>query len=239
MDSDLLFLQECSNDKLQTLADFLVFDKDGKKRMAESLSGTKLYAYNYPNNMKVLVPCIVEEFRRFGSNSILNIFKEPKSYRQILGDVCKQLKVPYNSGMPVTLIEQQMLQTLVFLTVEKMTDEDISVLLENKVTKSELFKGGDLLVVGSPLFIRIATALIIQIATKMGIKSAVSFIAPFVGGRIFAILAGPIGFVLSGIFAAFDLAGPAYRVTIPFTVYVAYYRIIANRSDIDLKNLLG
>lgn len=238
MDEDLLFLQNCSNDQLKTLADFLVFDKDGKKRLTETLSNSKSYINNYPNNMKVLVPDIIREYRYFGSNSILTIFKEPNSYKTILGDVCKKLKVPYHLAMPVALIEQQMLQTLVYLTVDKLTDEDVSELLERKITKAELLKGGDLLLAGSPLFLRIVTVITIQIAARMGLQGASALLAQFVGGRVFAILAGPVGFALAGLWAAFDIAGPAYRVTIPSTVYIAYYRIIAGKSDEEIKAIL-
>ena len=240
MDEELLFLQNCSNEQLKNLADILVFDKDGKKRYTETLSASKAYLTHYPNDLKAMVPEIALEYRYFGSNTVLNLInKEPKSYRKILGDVCKQLRVPYRSGMPVDLIEQQMLQTLVYLAIEKMTNEDVEELLEGKITKAELLKTGNLLAVGSPLFMRIATVMTIQIASKMGLQGLGAIAAGFASSRAFAILAGPVGFVLASLWSAYDVAGPAYRVTIPFTIYVAYYRMLMNKSEEEIKSILG
>lgn len=42
--------------------------------------------------------------------------------------------------------------------------------------------------------------------------------------RTAAILTGPIGMALMGILAIFDIAGPAYRVTIPTVIQIAMLR---------------
>lgn len=39
-----------------------------------------------------------------------------------------------------------------------------------------------------------------------------------------AIFAGPIGWALTGLWALMDIAGPAYRVTIPVVIQVAFLR---------------
>ena len=43
--------------------------------------------------------------------------------------------------------------------------------------------------------------------------------------RAVSIFAGPIGWILTGLWTFADLAGPAYRVTIPSVIYVAYMRL--------------
>lgn len=239
MDDNLLFLEHCSNDQLKNLADILVFDKDGKKRYTEELSNSKSYANNYPGNLKRILPEIVMEYRKFGSNSILNKFgKTPKNYQEILWDVCKELKVPYREGMPVELIEQQMLQTLVFMSIDKMNDEDVREVLDSDISKAELLKSKDLLVVGAPLFIRIITTMVIQFASKTALRGLGLWAAKFAASRWFAALAGPVGLAISGIWTAFDLSGPAFRVTIPFTVTVAYYRMMQHKSEEEVNAIL-
>ena len=42
--------------------------------------------------------------------------------------------------------------------------------------------------------------------------------------RAMGIFAGPIGWVLTALWTAFDIAGPAYRVTLPCVVQVAFLR---------------
>lgn len=50
-----------------------------------------------------------------------------------------------------------------------------------------------------------------------------------------AILTGPIGWAITGIWTAVDIAGTAYRVTIPAVIEIAYLRKLAqNREAIAL-----
>jgi uncharacterized protein YaaW (UPF0174 family) len=55
---------------------------------------------------------------------------------------------------------------------------------------------------------------------------------------LFAVLAGPIGWVISGIWAAYDIAGPAYRVIIPCTITIAYLRSIYDKTEDELNEIL-
>jgi uncharacterized protein YaaW (UPF0174 family) len=48
--------------------------------------------------------------------------------------------------------------------------------------------------------------------------------------RVMGVLAGPIGWVLTAIWTIVDIAGPAYRVTIPAVIYVAYLRLKQNAA---------
>ncbi|GAA7726309.1 hypothetical protein HpBT014_15400 [Helicobacter pylori] len=50
------------------------------------------------------------------------------------------------------------------------------------------------------------------------------------------ILTGPIGWVITGALVSINLAGPAYRVTVPACFLVATLRLKAQANEI--KNLL-
>lgn len=240
MDDDLLFLENCSNEQLKNLADILVFDKDGNPRYTEQLSKTKAYKENYPGQIIKILPEIVSEYRKFGSNSALTLIGfSPKTYKKILGNVCGELKVPFHKDMPIALTEQQLLQTLVYKAVNKMKDEDIEEFLDKKVSKAEFLKSKDLLLIGSPVFIKIITAMVINLASKTALQGLGLYAAKFAASRWFAALAGPVGLVISSLWAAFDLAGPAYRVTIPFTVTVAYYRMMGSKSEDEINSILS
>ena len=49
--------------------------------------------------------------------------------------------------------------------------------------------------------------------------------------RAMSILAGPIGWTITGLWTAVDIAGPAYRVAIPADIYVAYLRLRVNEPN--------
>lgn len=237
-DKDLDFLNKCSNVQLQLLADFILYDTNLKERFTEELSTTKGFKEYYPNNMVQLVPDIINELQRFGGNTFFNLFRGyGVPYREILESVCKQLDVSFNKNASTELIEHYLLQKFLLMSIDKMSEEDVHHLSE-KLTKEVLKQQIGILKAGSPLFIKFTTMLVANLATKYGLKQAAGLVAKFAGGRAFAILAGPIGWALSGVWAAFDIAGPAYRVLIPCTITIAYLRSIYDKSEEELNDIL-
>ena len=240
IDKDLLFLTNCSNDELKLLADFLVYDKDGKRRHTEELSSTKAYNDAYhKNEMHRIIPEIVNELQRYGGNTFLNLLRgHGVEYREILENVCNNLKVSFNKAAPTELVEHYLLQKLLIMSVDKMTEEDVHH-LSDKLTKETFKQQIGMLKAGSPLFIKLTTILIVRLATQFGLKQAAGLAAKFAGGKAFAALTGPIGWVLAGLWTAFDIAGPAYRVLIPCTITIAYLRSIQGKSNEELDEILG
>lgn len=118
-----------------------------------------------------------------------------------------------------------------------MSEEDVRHLSE-KLSKEALKSQIGLLKAGSPLFIKLTTILVIRMAAMAGLKQVAGFAAKLAGGRAFAILAGPIGWVISGLWAAYDIAGPAFRVIIPCTITIAYLRSIYDKTEEELNEIL-
>ncbi|WP_409012598.1 hypothetical protein [Bacteroides xylanisolvens] len=46
-----------------------------------------------------------------------------------------------------------------------------------------------------------------------------------------SIMMGPIGWILTAVWTLIDIAGPAYRVTIPAVIQIAYIRQSANHPS--------
>ncbi|MFG9747714.1 ubiquinol-cytochrome C chaperone family protein [Pseudomonas aeruginosa] len=77
---------------------------------------------------------------------------------------------------------------------------------------------------------RTSTVIVNSMAQQLlghGLRSAVVAGGTFAGGRAVAALAGPVGWVIAGVWTAVDLAGPAYRVTIPCVLHIAMLRLKA------------
>ena len=90
-DKDLEFLKELSSPELDELVKILTHDKDGKVRFTEELTNNDLYKKHYPDH-KEYTELILEEFQKFGGNSILNIFRGGGVlYNEILRDVAKKI----------------------------------------------------------------------------------------------------------------------------------------------------
>lgn len=238
-DQDLQFLSECSNEQLQMLANHILYDADGQKRYTETLSTSNGFAKNYPNNMKALVPDIVDELQRFGGNTVKNLIRgHGVPYREILESVADKLKVPFNKALPTELIEEYLLRQLLIVAIDKMEEEDIKHLNGN-FTKEDLKKHLAFVKAGSPIFIKLTTTIILQLLAKQGLYQAAGTLAKFAGGRAFSVLAGPVGLVLSGLWAAYDIAGPAFRVMVPCTITIAYLRMVYRKSDKELTEIFN
>lgn len=68
------------------------------------------------------------------------------------------------------------------------------------------------------------TLIIVNAMWRSMFGKGLTFAANATLTRTAALLTGPIGWVLSGLWTAIDLAGPAYRVTIPAVAQVALLR---------------
>lgn len=135
------------------------------------------------------------------------------------------------------MLEQYLLQKFLIMSVDKMSEEDVFH-LSGKLTKESLKRHISYLTAGSPLFIKLITMLVANMAQKYGLKQAAVWSTKFASARLFTVFAGPIGWVLSGLWTAFDIAGPAYRVTVPCTITIAYLRKVYNKSDEELNEIL-
>ncbi|GAA7446902.1 hypothetical protein ckin115_09220 [Helicobacter pylori] len=233
-DSDLEFLKRLSSNDLKDLFDVLVYDEDGTLRMNEELTSSTEYQ-RYGHDYAKYPRRIAEELQRYGGNSFMNFFRNERVlYKEILCDACDHLDINYNERSATSLIEQNMLSKLLKDSLEKsgreikelcdglgMTNID-KVIGENKqvliASVLTLFKAG-----GShsyALAVSVADAMVRQ-TLGHGLSSVVGKVAL---KKTLGILAGPIGWVITGALVSINLAGPAYRVTVPACVLVATLR---------------
>jgi len=230
LDPDLAILCDCSNEQLKALVDILVFDTDGEKRYSESLSNTKAFAESYPNQLSNIIPAISDEIMRFGGNTLMNLMRgKGVPYRNILEDVCDRLKVNYNKKLSTPLLEGELLKKVAVTTIEKMSDEDIKKFDAN-LNKDRLI---DAVMHNNGAMMAFSSIIVSQITRQAGGQVMMLF-GRVLGARLVA-FAGPFLAVIGGLWAINDIAGPAYRVTIPFTITLAFIRrsLTANSEELD------
>lgn len=169
--------------------------------------------------------------------TLLRIFRnEGVLYKEILCDACDHLKVSYNEKSSISLIEENMLAKLLKDSLERMSKEDLEKLChelgmtninkmisENKqllvASVLTLFQAGDSH--SYALAIAVADAMVRQ-TLGHGLASVVGKVAL---KKTLGILAGPIGWAITGALVSVNLAGPAYRVTVPACVLIATLRL--------------
>ncbi len=130
------FLKRLSSNDLKDLFDALVYDKDGEKRFTEGLMFSEEYK-RHGHDYAKYAERIAEELQRYGGNSFTNFFRdEGVLYKEILCDACDHLKVNYNEESETSLIEENMLSSILQKSLEKMSDEEIRELCDELGVKN-------------------------------------------------------------------------------------------------------
>lgn len=229
----LVLLQKADNEDLKVLSDIITTNKKGNRRFNELLTAKANYTACYPYNMHALVPDIVDELQCYGANTVMTLLRGGNgvTYQTILRDVAKKLKVSYNRQISDENLERYILQKMFDDVASKMSEEELRALAESMkirlaagygkqaiiaVLQAAIRRGG----FQSYIWIVVAANAISRALFGRGL----SFVANAMLTRITSMLVGPIGIALNILWTAVDIAGPAYRVTIPAVVQIAYIR---------------
>lgn len=236
--SNLDFLYRASNDDLRLLCDIVVKDKNGKYRMTEGLSGTQTFKQYYPNNIRAMLSELVDEFRLFGGNSFANLFRgNGPEYTEILRDVAKRNKVSFSKCNTNEQIEQYLLQKLFDESINNASDDELKEMMKELgypttnftrqvaiATLMTAWKAG-----GFQSYILLVS--VVNAVMKFLIGRGLSFAANAALTRMASIMMGPVGWVLAALWTIVDIAGPAYRVTVPAVIQIAYIRESVNHPS--------
>lgn len=229
-DEDLEFLREVEDSEIDCLVKILIYDKNGSKRFAENLSKNPLYQ-QYKGQHSKYLDLILEELQTFGGNSFANILRGGGVYyKEILCDVCDKMKVDFDKSDSASAIEQELLMKIIADSMDKMSDSELRA-LANELDLGVSSYSKQVLLLSMQTLIRAGGFMSYQIALIVAnaisqaiIGEGLSLAANAALTRAIGIFAGPIGLAITGIWAAIDIAGPAYRVTIPAVIQVAYLR---------------
>lgn len=234
VDFDLQFLQYCENEDLCALCNILMFDNNGKLRLSETLSKKFYWPTCYPNEMKGMWKDLASKLQSYGGNTLMNVFRSGQgpSYKSMVYDVCKYLKVKGISKHDTAEeMEQKLLVAISTKTIGKMSEEQARTIMEECDVKGYDYSRAGL----------VAAINALQMANRrlffMVINSVMKMFGqtPLVRGKIMAskgllsheigIICGPIGWIILKGCAALDMMGPAYHVTVPAIIQVAYMRV--------------
>jgi len=242
--NDLLFLESAKSKDLQVLVDYLTKAKDGSFRWSEELSYTPHYKEYYPNRLQMMWEDIAKELQNYGGNTFMNMVRgHGVPYREILIDVCKKMKVNFNKKSPVEMIELHLLEKILLESLENMTLEELKKLMEEMDIPTQGLGRQSMIAaiqiaIKRGCFASYKIAVIVANAIcRFFLGRGLSIAANAALTRYLSIFAGPIGWGINIVWAAVDIAGPAYRVTIPAVVQIAYMRAKMNYEKVNNKEL--
>lgn len=225
-------------DDLCVLADYIT-DKGEGRLSLDSDANKKLFGCS---KHKVFIAAdrslIEKEILLFGGNTVANLYRSlfsdssTISYAELVQDVAKKVGAQFSDSDPLQDIEQAILIHIFKKAFEKMPeDERKRVLADLDISSIGALRG---IQKGAAAGTVVSTAVVLaQLNVATMVASAVSAQmigraftggAAFFGTRSAAALAGPIGVAIGALWTLADLSSPAYRVTLPCVVQVAYMR---------------
>ena len=219
-------------DDLTVLIDHLTDKGEGRISLASATCKTLTDSKSAGKISEATRALIAEELQRFGGNSLINLFRGGAGvpYKEILCDVASHLKAEHNPKSDCAQIEMAILESVLEQSLDKMSEQE----------KEELFaEFGGTYTPGSSPAIMLAlqaaikasgfgayklAAVVANAAAKAILGRGLSFGATAGLMRGISVFAGPIGWAITAIWTLFDLGSPAYRVTVPCVIQIAYMR---------------
>lgn len=231
-DPDLEFLGKISSDDLDGLVTTLTHDQDGGVRLTEQLTTSVEYKRHFPDHSKYW-ELVAAEVQGFGANTFATLIRGGKGvlYKEVLTDVCDKVKVNYKSESKVELIEQNLMMKIIEDAVEKMTPEEVREMAQEAGVANYQALSKDAAMAAFIAIFRAGgfksfqiLAIVVNAVLKALIGRGLGFVAQGTMMRTASILTGPVGWAITGLWTAFDVASPAYRVTIPAVIQIIVLR---------------
>lgn len=230
MSKNLKVLRKMNNDELKVLIQILL----DKGRVTEDLSSSELFRTCHESgNYAPCIDLVDEEIRRFGGNTIVNLFRGGgPEYKEIACDVCEKLDVEVNQSKRMREIDTALLKKVLTKMWEEMEDKDRRELLDSlniKITTDSNFKAEGLAALltafraGGFASYQL-TMIVVNAVAKMILGRGLALATNATINKVLGIVTGPIGIALTTMWVVADITGPAYRVTIPVVIYLAAMR---------------
>ncbi|WP_285422820.1 ubiquinol-cytochrome C chaperone family protein [Pseudomonas sp. efr-133-TYG-103a] len=174
-----------------------------------------------------------EELTRFGGNSLVNLFRGGSGvpYRELLADVAGHVGAKNEASANCAEMEMAIITKVFAQSLARMSEEDRKTLFESLgglAYRPGMGPGALAALLASLGSSGLASYNVAAVVASATMSSLVGRGVVLAGsstlGRGLAVLAGPVGWAITGIWTAFDLASPAYRVTVPCVIQIGHMR---------------
>ncbi|MBB4223952.1 ubiquinol-cytochrome C chaperone family protein [Variovorax guangxiensis] len=245
-----LLLAQADSADLDILVDYITDSGEGRISLSSDVCARLVKCKErgtYSDADRIL---IAQEIRAFGGNTLTNVYRDVRSsipfgsildkvlpdvsssisYDEVVQDVAAHLKVPFGKSEDILVVEDGILRKILRDSFEKMSsDERATVLKELNVTDLSMLgpAASTALIVGGRAggFATYKLALVVANAvSKALLGRGLPLVVNATITRTLGVVLGPIGWVVTGVWTLADMASPAYRVTVPCVIQIAYMR---------------
>lgn len=196
-------------------------------------------------NERIAASNIASHLRRQGSNDVATLFRggDGVEYKEIVVDVGEKLKAKVSQSNTIEKNEEAILLKMFEDALERMSDDE-----KREMFRAMGVKEGDIPIgpIGAAVtqgllrqfggfYIYQISVIVANMVSRALLGTGLSFATNAVITRTVGTLLGPIGWIATGLWLAVDLAGPAYRKTVPAVVHIALLRsMLLNRITIGV-----
>lgn len=181
-------------------------------------------------------PYLGREIRKFGGNTFANIFRDDgPPYKEVVEDVADKINATYRKGCSVEELESAVIVKVLGDAWEKMSEAERQALIGAcKLSGKAWMAGGSAAALQaaflaggfqSYMILVIVVNAVVRQAIGVGlVSSGLALATNATLTRAAAVVVGPIGWAVTALITAIQIAGPSYKVTIPSVVYIAFLR---------------
>lgn len=215
---------------LAIISDYITDSGKGRISLDSSVRA-RLEEFKQSGSLKQCTGVLAREIQEFGGNTIMNFFRgKGAPYPEIVEDVAGHFRVNFDEGESTEVLETKILFVVALKAMEKMSPDeqrDFAIKISGgKVTGigPGVIAALQAAVLAGGFGTYMLAATVANAAAKQLLGRGLALAANGALMRAIGAFAGPIGWAVTVIWALFDLASPAYRVTVPCVLQVAYLR---------------
>lgn len=231
----------------EILDSYLSFTND--KRRKELLSASETHA----ESREQLIALMDRQIKYYGSSDIAYLkrafFSNDGSLgaREIVEDVCQKLKVTIKLGGSTESRLERLISAVVEKELLSKSPEELSAAfkkmgigdVDRDLVLEHLKNNGKIAILpilvqilGPKITLGIIESIIVSLITKIiGQKAATELVKELMKRNPWINSIGPVVWVLSGAWLAFDLQGPAFRKTVPICLYLGIVALRDGKED--------
>ena len=149
------------------------------------------------------------------------------------------MKVSFNQHTSIEKKEQYLLQKVFDDSIADMSEDELSELMKDMNIPTTSFGKQAMLAAlqtaikqSGFMFYKMSVIVANQVA-RMVLGRGLTFATNAGITRGVSMLAGPVGWAITIAWTAFDIAAPAYRVTIPAVIHIAYMRALYEQKKVQ------
>lgn len=174
---------------------------------------------------------LAAEIQAYGGNSVMNLFRGGgASWSDIVQDVARRVGVKFARSDAAEDVELAILAKIAQKAFESMSAAERSRFFDEFGIPSRtglgegLYAALILAIRASGFRAYQVAAIVAHAVAKAVLGRGLTFGATAGLMRGLSVFTGPVGWAVTGLWTALDLASPAYRITLPCVVQVAYIR---------------